>query len=46
MSSYVVDDSGGRGSLRSAARLNKKGLKSTNNVRCDEFVEYMVAASL
>ena len=46
MPSYVVDYGSGRGSLRSAARLNEEGLKSTNNVRCNEFVEYVVAASL
>ena len=46
MSSYVVDNGSGRGSLRSAMRLDEEGLESTNNVRCNKFVEYMVTASL
>ena len=46
MSSYVVDNGNGRGSLRSVTRLDEEGLESTNNVRCNKFVEYVVAASL
>ena len=46
MPSYVIDNGSGRGSLRSATRLDKKGLKSTNDVRCNEFVEYVVVAGL
>ena len=46
MPSYVVDNGSGRGSLRSATRLDEEGLKSTDNVGCNEFVEYVVAASL
>ena len=46
MSSYVIDNGSGRGCLRSATRWDKEGLESTNNVGCNKFVEYVVAASL
>ena len=46
MSSYVVDNGSGRGSLRLATRLDKEGLELMNNVGCNKFVEYVVVASL
>ena len=46
MSSYVADNGSGRGSLRSATRLNKEGLKSSNDIGCNELIEYMVATGL
>ena len=46
MSSCVVDNSSGRGSLRSATHLNKEGLKSSNDVGCNKLVKYVVAAGL
>ena len=46
MSSYVVNNGNGRGSLRSAMRLDEEGLESTNNVGRNKFIEYVIAASL
>ena len=46
MSTYIVNDGGGRRGLRSATRLNEKWLKSSNDVGCNKFVEYVVATVL
>ena len=46
MSSYIVDNGSGRGSLRPATHLDEEGLELTNNIGCNKFVEYVVAARL
>ena len=46
MSTYVADNGGRRGGLRSTTRLNKEGLKSSNDIRCNELIEYIVATGL
>ena len=46
MSTYIVDNGGGWGSLRPATRLDEKRLESTNNVGRDKFFKHMVAACL
>ena len=46
LSTYIVDDGGGRRSLRSMTCLNEEWLKSSDDVGCDKFVEYVVATVL
>ena len=46
LSTYVANNGGRRGSLRSTTCLNEEGLKSLNDIGCDEFIEYMVATGL
>ena len=43
---YIVDDSGGRRGLRSTTCLNEEWLESLDDVRCNKFVEHMVATVL
>ena len=46
MSSYVVNNGGGRRSLGSSTCLDEKGLKTSNNIGGYEFFEDVIAASL
>ena len=46
LSSYVIDYGSGGGSLSSATSLNKKGLKTLNNIGGDKLVEHVVSTGL
>ena len=46
LSTYITNNGGRRRGLRSATRLNKEWLKSSNNVGCNKLIKYMVAAGL
>ena len=46
LSTYVANNGGRRGGLRSTTHLNKERLKLLNDIRCNKFVEYMVATGL
>ena len=46
LSTYVADNGGRRGGLRSTTCLNKEGLESSNDIGCNELIEYVVATGL
>ena len=46
LSTYIVDDGGGRRGLRLTMCLNEEWLKSLDDVGCNKFVEYVIATVL